>query len=102
MSSKNGRPIHTLRGGLGINNLTWSPLRHIFTYTQAENDKTTLWAVDLESGTSVALVQNISGFKSYRWSPDSKFIVYSITEKAEEIVQSQVEDDPKQDADAGR
>lgn len=62
-------------------NLQWAPDGWKFTYTESEDNKTTLWLSDLETGSQQSLLEDVSDFGSYLWAPDGSFIIYSISEE---------------------
>lgn len=80
---RDGERIHTFRGGMGISRVQWAPSGRRFTYTTQE-EKSALWLVDLDAGTSVPLLEGVEDLDGHTWSPDGSFIVYSITEKPED------------------
>lgn len=80
--TQDGRLVGTYRG-LKMARLTWAPRGKRFSYTTTEKEATTLWLVDLEEGTTTALLRDVADFASYTWSPDGSFVVYSVTEKPE-------------------
>ena len=79
-----GSLIQTYRGGMSISNIKWAPVGKKFSYTSNKEEKYTLWIVDLDKGTTTALLENIKDFGSYSWAHDGSFIIYSITDKAPE------------------
>lgn len=78
------RLIQTFRGGTSLSKVTWAPKGKKFSYTTQNNAGTTLWIVDLESGTTIPLLSDIRDLGSHTWTPDGGWIIYSITEKGEE------------------
>jgi len=78
-----GRLLQTYRGGLSISAVNWAPDGKKFSYTSHSKQGGTIWIVDLESGTSTAILKNIKDLGSHVWSPDGKFIIYSVLEKRE-------------------
>ncbi|MCB0275004.1 MAG: S9 family peptidase [Calditrichaeota bacterium] len=79
-----GKLRQTLRGKMSPGNINWSPVGQVFSYTSRNNGATTLWLVDWQSGETRALIEDLKDMGGYAWSADGSFIVYSVTEKAEE------------------
>jgi len=80
---RDGGLVQTFRGGMRISGVQWAPSGRRFTYT-THDEKSTLWLVDLDMGTSMPLLESVEDFGGHAWSPDGSFIVYSITEKPKE------------------
>ncbi len=76
-----GSPRQTFRGGMEISRLKWSPVDKGFVYTTEEDNKTTIWLVDLNGGTNQPLVRDIENLESFSWSPDGSFLVYTAAKK---------------------
>jgi hypothetical protein len=72
-----GRLLQTYRGGLSISAVNWAPDGKKFSYTSHGKQGGTIWIVDLESGTSTAILKNIKDLGSHVWSPDGKFIIWA-------------------------
>ena len=70
------------RGGTNISRVNWAPSGKKFSFTTRDKSIGTIWIVDLKTGTSFPILKNIQDLGMHVWSPDSSFIVYSITEKA--------------------
>jgi len=79
----NGRLLQTFRGSMKLENIQWAPTGKRFSYVSSNKEKTTLWIVNLEEGSSTPLLHEIESFNNYTWSPDGTFIIFSITEKPE-------------------
>ncbi|MFQ6068978.1 MAG: prolyl oligopeptidase family serine peptidase [Candidatus Aminicenantales bacterium] len=82
------RLIHTYRGGMKISGLRWVPGGKRFTYTTHKNSEASIWLVDLEAGTSTPLVEKVKNLENHIWSPDGTFLIYSVTEKPDNRLQS--------------
>ncbi len=80
---KNETLVQTFRGGMKIGSIQWAPTGRKFSYTSSDKGKTTLWIMDMEAGTTTALLENIEHLGEYSWAPDGSFIIYSINEKPE-------------------
>lgn len=76
-------PVQTFRGGMKISGFQWAPTGHRFSYVSSGKEGSTLWITDLDKGTSEPLLRDVEDFGSYTWSPDEKFIIYTISEKEE-------------------
>ena len=73
--------LQTYRGGLKFSGVRWAPVGRKFSYITTRKDKSKLWLVDLDRGTTTLLAENLKNFHSHRWAPDGSFIIYSLTEK---------------------
>jgi len=78
-----GRTMHNYRGNLKISNFQWAPIGNRFAFTSLSNKTTTLWIMDLDSGSNESLLTNIKDFVNYTWAPSSQFIIYSTKDKVE-------------------
>ncbi|MCK4263907.1 MAG: PD40 domain-containing protein, partial [Candidatus Aminicenantes bacterium] len=72
----------TYRGGTNISRVNWAPSGKKFSYTTRDKSRGAIWIVDLKTGTSFPILKNIQDLGMHVWSPDSSFILYSVTEKA--------------------
>ncbi|MFZ0388886.1 MAG: hypothetical protein WAN36_00390, partial [Calditrichia bacterium] len=84
-----GSLIRTYRGGMQISGIKWAPEGHRFAYSTREEGKGTLWLVDLETGTSEPLLQNVKNLGSFTWSQDGQSMFYGISDepaKEEELL----------------
>ena len=79
-----GRRLRTFRGKNALSGVTWAPDGRRFSFTTLSNSRGAIWIVDLEEGTTTPLVEDLANLGSHTWSPTGDFIVYSVTEKAEE------------------
>jgi dipeptidyl aminopeptidase/acylaminoacyl peptidase len=79
-----GNLVWTFKGGMNIPEVDWAPDSKSFAYTTISNESKTLWIVNLENGTTEALIQNVKNMGGFSWADNGEFIVYSVTEKAEE------------------
>jgi len=76
-----GRLIQTYRGGTSISKVNWAPIGKKFSYITRKKSEGTIWIVDLKTGTSFPLLENIKNLGKHVWSPDASFLLYSVTEK---------------------
>lgn len=72
---------HRFAGGMDITGMQWLPEGLRFSYTEAGNDGTNLWVIDLETGEKERILKDVEDFAGYRWSPDASYVIYSVTEK---------------------
>ena len=79
-----GNLVWTFKGGMDIPEVDWAPDSKSFAYTTTSNESKTLWVVNLENGTTEALIQNVKNMGSFSWAKNGEFIVYTVTEKAEQ------------------
>ncbi len=71
--------IRTYRGGSSISRINWASAGNKFSYTSRDGPEGTIWVVDLDKGTSTPILEKMKNLGSHTWSPDSSFIVYSVT-----------------------
>ena len=79
--TRDGELIQTYRGGLSIASADWAPVGRKFAYVSHDKDQGTLWIVDLDKGRTWPLLENVKHLGSYVWTPDSQFIIYSVSEE---------------------
>ncbi len=79
-----GKPFRMYRGGTAISGVDWAPAGKRFAYTTQKKETSTLWVVDLQNETVRALLKDVKDFGAFQWSPDGRFIVYSVVEKPED------------------
>ncbi len=72
-----GRVIANFRG-TQLSKMQWHPVENSISYTKNYNGRTTLFQYDLATGKELILTENIDGFGNYKWSPNGKFIIYSV------------------------
>lgn len=77
-----GRLQQSFRGLSNLGGLKWVPRSQRFSFTTSEDQKTALWVVDLSSGETRALLRDTEHFGDYDWSPDGRYLIYSIDEEA--------------------
>ncbi len=75
------RLVQTYRGATSISRVTWAPTGKKFSYTARDKSGETLWIVDLEKGTTLPILENVTDLGTHTWSPDGNFIIYSIAQK---------------------
>jgi dipeptidyl aminopeptidase/acylaminoacyl peptidase len=79
-TSENKR-IQTYRGGTSLSRINWAPTGKKFSYITRNKSGGTLWIVDMENGTTSALLKNIKNIGMHEWFPDGKSIIYSVSER---------------------
>lgn len=72
-----GKIIYTFRG-TQLSNIIWLPTGNQISYTKKYNGKTSVFVFDFEKNTEKQIAENIADFSSYTWSPNGKFIIYSV------------------------
>lgn len=75
-SIHDGKIIHTFRGS-SLSQIKWLPLGNKLSYSKKYNGETSLFVFDLDKGQEMEIASHISDFESYRWTPDTKNIIYS-------------------------
>ncbi|MBN2244897.1 MAG: S9 family peptidase [Candidatus Aminicenantes bacterium] len=76
-----GTLMQTLRGNLSIDQINWAPAGRKFSYTSRNETGSTLWIVDMDSGTNLPLLKNIKNMGSHVWSPTGSSIFYYVREE---------------------
>lgn len=77
-----GGVLRTYRGGMTVSGLRWAPARQAFVYKQTGDDHSSLWLHDLGTGQTRVVLKEISKLGSFRFTPDGKSIIYSVTDTA--------------------
>ncbi len=80
---ENGKQEQTWRGGMQPGSVSWAPKGRQFAFTRTSEKKSTLWLVDIDKGTTTALMKDIESLGSFSWAADGKTIVYSINKPSE-------------------
>jgi dipeptidyl aminopeptidase/acylaminoacyl peptidase len=84
LDTESGKALYPKKVGENISNLKWVPKSSRFSYTTSEENKSTIWIVDLEKGTTESILENVENLSDYNWMSDASFIIYGITEKPKE------------------
>ena len=86
-STRDGSLLRTWRGSFEMSRVAWAPTGRRLSYvtTQKDDDgsKSTLWIADLEANTVAPLLEGVSRFSGYQWSPDGKAIAYTTSVEPE-------------------
>ena len=69
--------FRTYRGGNKINDVDWSPVNETFAYSTNNSGKTNIWIADINTSEVSLLVEDISDFTGFSWSPKGNSIFYS-------------------------
>lgn len=77
----NGQTVATYRGGMQVSGLNWAPSGNRFSYVSRSAGKGTVWVVDLDRGTQVAVLQDVERLGGHTWADDGSFMVYSVSEE---------------------
>jgi dipeptidyl aminopeptidase/acylaminoacyl peptidase len=64
-----------------VQSISWAPSGNLFSYRTTRDGKSSIWVFDIESGTQSAVLEDVEDFGSYSWSPDTRFLIYSIREQ---------------------
>ena len=73
-----GSLVHTFRGGMEMQDFKWAPKGNIFSYTTEDEDYSTIWKYDIETGESEKILEKVKNLDDYQWTKDSKNIIYSM------------------------
>jgi len=77
-----GTLVWTFKGGMDLPEVDWAPNSKSFAYSTNSNDAKTLWIVNLENGTTEALLQNVKNMGGFSWAKNGEYIVYTVNEEA--------------------
>ncbi len=85
-STDDGRLRNTWRGSPEMSQVEFAPTGNRVSYVTSNPDEkeSSLWIVDLEAGSTRAVVEAIENWGGYMWSPSGETIVFSATKKPEE------------------
>jgi dipeptidyl aminopeptidase/acylaminoacyl peptidase len=88
---KDKKLIHSFRNA-SISQLIWLPKTNRVSYVTRRDSKATLFLQDFVNNTIKVLLEDVDDFGGYKWSPDEKYLIYYISEKApsEDAVLKQV------------
>lgn len=75
-----GKIIQTLHGR-NFSLPAWSPDGSKLAYTTRDSNYATLWVIDRTTGESTPFLKDIKNFETFTWTPDSRSVIYSVTEK---------------------
>jgi dipeptidyl aminopeptidase/acylaminoacyl peptidase len=64
-------------------NVDWLPSSDRISYIAGQNEKSTIYLLDFEKGNIVPLLQDVEKLSGYRWSPDERFLIYTLWEEPE-------------------
>jgi len=82
-TARDGKLLHTYRGGMKIGRVSWAPVGRKFAYTTSGKEGSTLWIVDLLTGASTSLLDNVKDMGGFSWAPNGSYIIYEISESPE-------------------
>ena len=78
-----GKLIKTYRGGMSVNQVSWSPVENKFVYSTNSGDNSTIWINDLDKNTNEPLLVDIKNFSGFEWSPEGSFLICTVTENSD-------------------
>ncbi|MCF7884862.1 MAG: prolyl oligopeptidase family serine peptidase [Candidatus Marinimicrobia bacterium] len=73
-----GSLMQTYRGGMNLKNFKWAPQGDKFAYTTKEDEKSSIWQYNIESGKTTRIVEDIEKLDSYQWTKDGENLIYSV------------------------
>ena len=82
-SIADGELFRSYAGGMTITGMQWVPEGRRFSYTVNNGNGTDLWLVDLDTGEQSRLLKKVEDFAGYLWSPNGRFVIYSVSESHE-------------------
>lgn len=78
-----GTLFQTYRGSLSLSLINWAPTGKKFSYITRDENESTLWIVDLDTGTNHPLLTSIKNMGPHVWSPTGSSIFYYVREAGE-------------------
>jgi len=75
---KDKKELIAFRSILDLSSFQFSDDDYIAAYTKSDKNGTNLYIANLKTGTANILLSEIKDFGDFTWSPDGKFIVYTI------------------------
>jgi dipeptidyl aminopeptidase/acylaminoacyl peptidase len=67
-----------------ITHMKWLPESDKISYAVKINDATNLYIYNVKNGTEKTIAEGIDNLSNYRWAPNERKIIFSISDKAEE------------------
>jgi dipeptidyl aminopeptidase/acylaminoacyl peptidase len=64
-----------------VQSFSWAPSGNLFSYMTTRDGNSTIWVFDVDNGSQSAVLEDVGDFGSYSWSPDTRFLIYSIREQ---------------------
>lgn len=71
--------VHSFRHA-GVSRVSWLPFTNAVSYTSVRDGKTTIHWHHMETGKQRILLENVSEFTGMRWSPEERFLIYTVRE----------------------
>jgi dipeptidyl aminopeptidase/acylaminoacyl peptidase len=78
---RDGEPVRVFRGNSPVQSFSWAPAGQAFAYVTRRDGRTTLWAGSMDGGVH-SVLRDVERFGSYRWLPDGRGFVYSVSTEA--------------------
>ncbi len=82
--TRDGKVLQTMKDIPGISNVRWAPSGNRLSYKTTTDGKSTVRVVDIDTGTSESIIEDVEDMGGYSWGGGGSYIIYSITEKPEE------------------
>lgn len=81
--TEDGSLVKSYRGLGNVGQTQFAPGSNRIAFTSYLKDSATLWLMDLISGDSKPLLQDIKNFERFSWSPDERYLIYSVSSEEE-------------------
>lgn len=78
--SHDGSVIHSYRHSRA-SRFSWLPKSNVISFTTTQDGKTSLHWHHMETGEQRIIIKKIENFRSFRWTPDEKVVIYAIREE---------------------
>lgn len=84
IGAENGQLVQSFRE-TDIQSLKWLPVGKAISYETSEKDKgSSLWVFNFTDMSINKIMENVKDFGAYTWSDDASFIIYSVSEEADD------------------
>jgi dipeptidyl aminopeptidase/acylaminoacyl peptidase len=75
---KDGELVRVWRTGQAPSSPAWHPVGTKLSWQTSQDDATTIWLHDLETGSVEAVLEDLKELGGWAWAPDGESIVYSV------------------------
>ncbi len=82
--TRDGAVVRSWRGVHGPSHVRWLPTGRAVSYASTDDDKTTLWVHDLDTGAVTPALRDAEHFEGYAWNPDGGSLVWAYGVEAED------------------
>ncbi len=83
LRTSDGKSVHSYKGSMSFSGLQWSPNSRRYIYTERSQGLATVWLVDLENGSTSAIVRGVKQLGGTRWSKNGTKLYATVTEQGD-------------------